>query len=100
MLMNVFLIFIIYKLNIKKDSFYKLITLSAFIISVIIVISNLFKIGYTSYNFLRPEYSILDWFQIKNISFITSSTKGYFNFGHTYFIFTNFIYLFKRKNYF
>ncbi len=79
MLMNVFLIFIVYKLNINKDNFYKLITFSAFLISGIIVISNLFKIGYTSYNFLRPEYSIFDWFHIKNISFITSSTKGYFH---------------------
>ena len=79
MLMNVFLIFIVYKLNINKDKFYKLITLAAFLISSSIVISNLFKIGYTSYDFMRPKYSIFNWFQFKNISFVTASTKGYFH---------------------
>ncbi len=78
MSMNVFLIFILYKLEMDKSKFYNLIFLSSFLISFIIIITNLFKIGYTSYDFVRPLSNIFDWFT-KSVSFLTASTKGYFH---------------------
>ena len=51
MSMNILIIYSIYKLSISKNKFYKLIEISAFIISSSIVITNIFKTGYTSYNF-------------------------------------------------
>ena len=77
--MNILIIFIVYKLNIKKDNFYKLISISAFLISFSIIISNIFKIGYTSYDFTKINYNLFDWFNIKNIDFYTASTKGFFH---------------------
>ncbi len=79
MFMNVFLIFIIYKLQYDKDKFYKLISLSAFLISLSIVICNIFKIGYTSYSFEPVTYNIFDWFTIPYIDYAISSSKGYFH---------------------
>ncbi len=79
MSMNVLLIFIIYKLNIDKNKFYQLITISAFVISFSIVITNIFKIGYTSYDFNNPQYNIFDWFNTPLINFSLASSKGYFH---------------------
>ena len=79
MSINVLLIFIIYKLNIDKNKFYQLITISAFIISFSIIITNIFKIGYTSYDFNNPQYNIFDWFNTPLINFSLASSKGYFH---------------------
>ena len=79
MSMNVLLLFIIYKLNMNKNKFYQIITISAFFISLSIIIANIFKIGYTSYDFNLPSFNIFDWFKITYIDFATASTKGYFH---------------------
>ena len=62
MLSNIMIIYVIYKLELDKSKFYKLITLSAFLISFSIIITNIFKISYTSYNFNLISFNILDWF--------------------------------------
>ncbi len=79
MSMNIIFIYVIYKLNINKDKFYKIISLSAFVISFSIVISNIFKISYTAYEFVPVEYNIFDWYKIENIYFYTASSKGFFH---------------------
>jgi len=79
MFMNIFIIYIVYKLEIDKDKFYKLITISAFLISSSIIITNIFKIGYTSYEFNPVKYNLFDWFKISNIYFYEASSKGYFH---------------------
>lgn len=79
MIMNIFIIYTIYKLEFNKEKFYKIISLSALIISLSIIICNIFKIGYTSYEFVPISNNIFDWFRIDNIYFYTSSSKGYFH---------------------
>lgn len=76
---NVLFIYTIYKLNINKKNFYRLISISALVISLTIIIGSLFKIGYTSYDFNKVNYSILDWFKIEKIDFFTASSKGFFH---------------------
>lgn len=78
MSMNILIIYSIYKLSISKNKFYKLIEISAFIISFSIIITNIFKIGYTSYNFQHPKYNIFEWFY-KDTNFLEASTKGFFH---------------------
>lgn len=79
MLMNVFIIFIVYKLDVSKEKFYKLITISSFLISCLIVIPNLLKIGYTSYDFNIINVNFIEWFKNNDINFLTSSGKGFFH---------------------
>lgn len=79
MAMNVLLIFVVYKLDIDKKNFYKVISISAFLISGSIIVCNLFKIGYTSYDFNQITYNIIDWFKTDNVAFAASSSKGYFH---------------------
>ena len=78
MSMNILIIYSIYKLSISKNKFYKLIEISAFIISSSIIITNIFKIGYTSYNFHIAKYNIFEWFY-KDTNFLEASTKGFFH---------------------
>ncbi len=78
MSMNVLIIYSIYKLQLDKKKFYNLIYLSSFIMAFIIVIANILKIGYTSYDFFHPKYNIFDWFK-ESVPFASASTKGYFH---------------------
>ena len=79
MFMNIFLIFLIYKLELDEKRFIKTIKASAFLIAFSIVICNFLKIGYTAYDFSQLKYSLFDWFTNKNISFLETSSKGYFH---------------------
>ncbi len=78
MSMNVLIIYIIYKLQIDKKKFYNLIYLASFLMAFTIVLANILKVGYTSYDFLHPEYNIFDWFK-GSVPFASASTKGYFH---------------------
>ncbi len=79
MSMNILLIFIIYKLEIDKNKYYKLISIASFIITFSIVITNILKISYTSYDFNPILYNIIDWFKYSDISYLVTSSKGYFH---------------------
>ena len=77
MLCNIFIIFIVYKLNIDNNKFIKYLKISLWFISGSILICNLFKIGYSTYNFERIKYNIFDWKD--NLSYELVSSKGYFH---------------------
>lgn len=79
MSMNVLIIFTIYKLSYDKKIFYRTILISNILISGSIIVCNLFKIGYTSYDFNKISYNIFDWYFASNVDFRLSSTKGLFH---------------------
>lgn len=79
MLLSTFTIYTIYKLNINYQKSIKYIKLILWFITLNIIISDLFKIGYSSYSFERISYSILDWFNNKEIYFEDISCKGLFH---------------------
>lgn len=79
MSMNVLIIFTIYKLSYDKKIFYRTILISNILISGSIIVCNLFKIGYTSYDFNKISYNIFDWYFAGNVDFRLSSTKGLFH---------------------
>lgn len=79
MLMNVFILFIIYKLNYKLDNFKNVLKISILLIGLSIIICNIFKIGYTSYELVNPKYNIFDWFRGNNF-YLEASSRGYFSF--------------------
>ena len=78
MSMHILIIYSIYKLSISKEKFYKAIEISTLLIVLNIIICNIFKIGYTSYDFNSISYNIFDWFT-KDINFLEASSKGYFH---------------------
>lgn len=75
---HILIIFNVYKLSINKDRFYNLIELSTLVISLIIILTNIFKLGYNSYDFNGINFNIFEWFY-KDINFLTASSKGYFH---------------------
>lgn len=78
MIMNVFIIYIIYKLNYNLKNFKNTLIWSTILIAASIIICNIFEIGYTSYNFESLKYNIFDWTNEK-YSFLELSSKGYFH---------------------
>lgn len=79
MLLNIFTIYIIYKLNINYQKSIKYIKLILWFITLNIIICDLLKFGYSSYNFEKISYSIIDWFTNKDIYFEDVSCKGLFH---------------------
>ena len=75
---NTMILYIVCKLELSLDKFNNAIKFSILFICGSIVICNLLKIGYSSYDFNRLEYSIFDWSN-KDISFLLISSKGYFH---------------------
>lgn len=79
MLLSVFTIYTVHKLNINYHKSIKYIKLILCFITLNIIICDLFKIGYSSYSFEKISYSILDWFNNKEIYFENVSCKGLFH---------------------
>lgn len=79
MLLNIFTIYTVYKLNINYQKSIKYIKLILWFITLNIIFCDLFKIGYSSYNFEKISYSIIDWFTNKDIYFEDVSCKGLFH---------------------
>ena len=79
MQMSIIAIFIIYKLQISKKTFFQIISCSSFLISFIIIITNFFKLSYTAYDFNLIKFSFFDWFKYDDLSFLLTSSKGLFH---------------------
>lgn len=79
MSMNVLIIYIVSKLGIKLDNFYKIINICLIIICGQIVFCNIFKLGYNAYFFVKPEYNIFEWGNYKTL-FIHYTSKGFFHY--------------------
>ncbi len=82
MSMNILLIYIITKLDIRLDNFYKVLNICILLISGQIVICNIFKLGYSSYTFLPIKHNIFEWFSNKRFYFVDVSNKGFFEYGN------------------
>lgn len=78
-LMNILLIYVVYKLNINKTKFDKILNICILLISGSILICNILKLGYTSYDFNPITGNIFDWFDNNPDYFIAVSGKGYFH---------------------
>lgn len=79
MLLNIFTIYTVYKLNINYQKSIKYIKLILWFITLNIIVCDLLKFGYSSYNFEKISYSIIDWFTNKDIYFEDVSCKGLFH---------------------
>lgn len=63
--------------GLSRDKFDKLTLIYCLIISISLIISNIFKIGYSSYYDIKITENIFEWFY-KDISFATASCRGLF----------------------
>ena len=78
MIMNIFIIYIVYKLGINLKQFMKYMKISLWFICGSIVLCNLFKLGYRTYDFNLLNYNIFDWFN-NDFDYREISGKGYFH---------------------
>lgn len=78
MIMNIFIIYIVYKLGINLKQFMKYMKISLWFICGSIVLCNLFKLGYRTYDFNVLNYNIFDWFN-NDFDYREISGKGYFH---------------------
>lgn len=79
MIMNIWIFYIVFKLNIDNEKAVKYIKYILWFISLTIVISNLFKIGYSSYAFDKINCNIMDWFHSNKCGYLYASSKGFFH---------------------
>ena len=79
MIMNIFIFYIVYKLNVTTTSFAKYMKIILWFICGSILVCNIFKIGYSSYDFNEIKGNIFDWFNDNNYNFNNISGKGYFH---------------------
>lgn len=78
MIMNILIIYIVYKLGIDLKLITKAIKISLWLICGSIVITNIFKLGYSTYSFEPIQSTIFSWFTSNN-EFDEISGKGYFH---------------------
>ena len=73
------IIYVTYKLKIDLKWFYKIFNICILLISGSIVVCNIFKLGYSSYDFNKIVYNIFAWFKYDELNYITASSKGFFH---------------------
>ena len=79
LLLPLMLIYIVYKAKITEEAFRESIVVLSLIISLEIIITNIFKISLVSYG--EPQFiagNIFDWFLNKDFTFEQLASKGYF----------------------
>lgn len=76
---NILLFYIVYKLNINYKNIKNVLKIIVFIITFSIIITDLFGISYTAYNFNKTTIPIYKWFNLQNYDFIYGSSKGLFH---------------------
>ena len=79
MISNIMIFYIVYKLNIKYINIKKYLKIVVWFIATSIVISDLFCVSYTAYNFARTSIPIYKWFYLAKYDFINGSSKGFFH---------------------
>lgn len=77
--MNILIIYIIYKLNINYKLVIKVVKINLWFISGSILLCNILKLGYTSYDFTELKANIFDWFSVNEYNFDKVSGKGFFH---------------------
>ena len=76
-LIIIFIIYYMYSTEISNKNFKNSILTLSLIISLSIIISNIFYLARSSYFDYTISHNIIDWFT-KDISFATASTRGFF----------------------
>ena len=79
MLSNIMLFYIVYRLNIKYIDIKKYIKIIVCIISLTIIVSDLFCVSYTAYNLEKTSIPIFKWFFYEKYDFMSGSSKGFFH---------------------
>lgn len=74
------LLFILKYQNISKKEYYNIIRYWTIFISGTIIITNIFKIGLSSYGTNNIAYNIFEWY--KNPYYLYSASKGFFNYAN------------------
>lgn len=78
MLMPIIVIYLTYNSKITKKDFDKTIIVLALLMAGSIVITNLLKISFGSYNDETIAYNIFDWFTNKNAGYRYTASRGFF----------------------
>lgn len=76
-LVPIFLTYSIICEGLEQKEFDKIVIIYCLIISSTIIISNIFKFGYSSYYEIKITENIIDWF-LQKVSFATASCRGLF----------------------
>ena len=71
------LIYYLYSIPISSALFKKIIVTFSLIVSISVIISNIFLLSKSSYYDFNISYNIFDWF-VKDISYSNASTRGFF----------------------
>ena len=79
MLSNIFIFYIIYKLNIRYKDVKNYLKVIVLFITLSIIITDLLSLSYTAYNFNRTTIPIYKWFMYERYDFINGSSKGLFH---------------------
>ena len=98
MLLPIGIIYLTFKIKFEKEDFLKVINITALLIAIIIIISNLFKISLASYGEGTISGNIFDWFINKGkFSSMTLASKGWFNSANpNYYNYQSYFYLYRR----
>lgn len=78
--MPVTLLFILKYQNISKKEYFNILKYWIIFISGTIIITNIFKIGLSSYGLGNITYNIFEWY--KNPYYLYSASKGFFNYSN------------------
>ncbi len=79
MLSNVFIFYIVYKLNIKYLDFKNYLKVIILFLTLSIIITDILSLSYTAYNFERTTIPFYHWFSLEKYDFILGSSKGLFH---------------------
>ena len=79
MITNIFLFYIIYKLNIRYLNLQRCIKIIVLFMSLSIIVSDVLAISYTAYNFDNTSIPFYKWFTLEKYDFRYGSSKGFFD---------------------
>ena len=80
LLMPITLYFILKNMDINKKTYIKIIYIWSLFISLMIIVTDIFKVGFSSYSNELIKYNIFEW--RTNIYYIFTACKGYFNYAN------------------
>ena len=82
MLTPFFLIYVLYKSNIKSEKIIKIINYIVIIIGTIIIVSNIFVFSYGSYSDQKIKANFFSWFTNNDFTYQDLASKGLFEYAN------------------
>lgn len=79
MLSNIMLFYVIYKLDIKYNNIRNYVKVVIIFITFSIILSDIFSVSYTAYNFDKTTIPFFKWFSYDIYDFMAGSSKGFFH---------------------